>query len=79
MTDLKNYGIFCFFVNILRIIRPLRDVYPVWIHRTCVYSFTERTIDPSYNHLLDKLKSLSISYGNFPIGILSPVKLASLT
>lgn len=55
MTDLKNYGIDCFFVNILRIIRPRRDVYPVCIDKACVYYFIDKTKDPSYNHLFVSL------------------------
>lgn len=79
MTDLKNSGIFCFFVNILRIIRPLREVYPVWVAKTWVYYFKDRTTEPSYNHLLVSLASLISIHGNLPMGILSPVRLDSFT
>jgi hypothetical protein len=79
MADPKNYGRFGLLLRIFRKIRPFRVPNPVFTTNAIGEPLSSKTFAPSNNQQLSSLRLFNDTAGNFPIGMFSPVKLASLT
>lgn len=78
-ADLKKSGSLGTRVNIFRMILPLLVAYPVFMTKASGLARHSNSFPPSQSHLFYYLKCASDPTANLPIGMLYPVRLASLT